>query len=170
LILLIERPVQKGDFVKVGDTVGTVDEIAMRATRVISRDGIAIIVPNSELITTTVVNQSAGTHKYRTRVKVGVSYNSDVNVVRDTLLEVARTHADVLAEPAPHVFFREFADSALTFELCVWLSDPQRDPFVTSDLRFAIDDAFRRRNIGIAFPQLEVHLRNDHRSVRPPSA
>jgi len=158
LILLIERPVQKGDFVVVGNTVGTVYEIAMRATKVISRDGVSIIVPNSELISGTVLNQSAPTSKYRVRIKVGVAYGSNIDLVRDTLLEVARKHPRVLGDPPPTVFFRDFGDSALDFELAVWLDDPQPEPAVTSDMRFAIDRAFRERAIEIPFPQRVLHV------------
>lgn len=161
LILLLERPVQQGDFVSVGDLVGRVDEIALRATRVISRDGVAVIVPNSALITATVINLSAGMPNYRARVKVGVAYGSDLTKVRDVLLELAAAHEEVLAEPAPHVFFRDFGDSSLDFELTVWLADPQHDPYVSSDLRFAIDAAFRLGGIEIPFPQRDLHLRVD---------
>ena len=159
LILLIERPVQRGDFVRTGDTVGVVDEIAMRATRIITRDGVAIIVPNSELITGRVVNLSAPTSVYRVRIAVGVAYGSDTSLVRDTLFEVARRDPRVLTTCEPEVYFRDFGDSALAFELCVWLDDPEDEPFVTSDLRFAIDAAFRAAQIEIPFPQRDVHVK-----------
>ncbi|MEP7125698.1 MAG: mechanosensitive ion channel domain-containing protein [Byssovorax sp.] len=161
LILLIERPVRKGDFVRVGDTAGTVEEIAMRATRLITRDGIAIIVPNSELISGRVVNLSAPSATYRARVTVGVAYGSDTSVVRRVLLEVAAQDPRVLDTPPPAVFFRDFADSSLAFELCVWLQDPHEEPLATSDLRFAVDAAFRKADIEIPFPQRDIHLRSD---------
>ncbi|MEO5728048.1 MAG: mechanosensitive ion channel domain-containing protein [Byssovorax sp.] len=160
LILLIERPVQKGDFVRIGDTAGTVEEIAMRATRLITRDGIAIIVPNSELISGRVINLSAPTATYRVRVAVGVAYGSDTSAVRRVLLGVAQSELRVLEAPPPAVFFRDFADSALAFELCVWLQDPHEEPLATSDLRFAIDAAFREAGIEIPFPQRDLHLRS----------
>jgi small-conductance mechanosensitive channel len=160
LILLIERPVQKGDYVRVGDTAGTVEEIAMRATRIITRDGVAIIVPNSELISGRVVNLSAPTSTYRVRVAVGVAYGSDTSMVRRVLLEVANADSRVLATPSPAVFFRDFADSSLAFELCVWLQDPHEEPLTTSDLRFAIDAAFREAGIEIPFPQRDLHVRS----------
>lgn len=160
LILLIERPVQKGDFVVIGDTVGTVHDISMRATRIVTRDGVAIIVPNSALITGRVENQSAPTSKYRVRIRVGVAYGSEVERVRSTLCEVGAAHPAVLEDPPPKVFFLSFGDNAMVFELAVWLDDPQPEPAVTSDLRFAIEAAFRQRKIEIAFPQLDVRLRS----------
>lgn len=159
LILLVERPVQQGDYIRVGDTVGRVDEIAMRATRVISRDGVAVIVPNSELITATVINQSAGSPNYRVRVKIGVAYGTDLSRMRDLLLRIAGAHEGVLADPPPRVFFRDFGDSTLDFELTLWLSDPQQEPFVTSDLRFAIDAEFRANGVEMPFPQRDLHVR-----------
>lgn len=167
LVLLIERPVQRGDFVVVGDTVGTVTEISMRATRIMSRDGIAIIVPNSELVNGRVVNQSAPTGVCRVRVRVHVAVGSDTELVRQTLLAVATGHADVLATPAPEVFFTDFAQGAYDFELAVWLRDPQPQPRVTSDLRFAIDRAFREQGIRIPLPQRDLHLAGGFERLTP---
>lgn len=171
-ILLLERPVQKGDFVVIGNTVGTVQEISLRATRVISRDGVSIIVPNSELISGPVVNQSAPTGTLRVRIAVGVAYGSDMEAVHETLLEVARSHPAVLTDPPPRVFFRNFGDSALELELAVWVGDPRPVPAVESDLRFAIDRSFRTLNVTIAFPQLDVHVHRDqlHRDGPSPQS
>lgn len=165
LILLIERPVQKGDVVVVSDNLGTVEEIAMRATRILTRDGVTIIVPNSEFITAKVMNRSAPTPSCRVRINVGVAYGSDTVQVRETLLELARNHGKVLAEPAPVVLFRNFGASALEFEMLLWLPEPLLEPSVTSDLRFAIDATFRARDIEIPYPQQVVHLRPE--SVPP---
>jgi len=159
LILLIERPVQKGDYIMVGDTVGTVVAIEMRATKVVSRDGVAIIVPNSELISTRVLNQSSPTSHKRATVNVGVAYGSDVADVKATLLAVASAHAEVLKDPVPAVFFLDFGDSALVFELAVWVEHPKVEPAVKSDLRFAIEHEFRKKNIQMPFPQRDVHVR-----------
>jgi small-conductance mechanosensitive channel len=157
LILLIERPVQKGDVVVVSDNLGTVEEIAMRATRIVTRDGVTIIVPNSEFITAKVVNRSAPTPICRVKVEVGVAYGSDTDRVRQTLLELARSHDKVLAEPAPVVLLRSFGASALEFEMLLWLPEPLLELSVTSDLRFAIDAKFRELGIEIPFPQQVVH-------------
>jgi potassium efflux system protein len=159
LILLIERPVQKGDFVVVGEVVGTVTEIEMRATKVVSRDGVAMIVPNSEFISARVVNQSHPTSRKRVQVRIGVAYGSDTSLVRDTLLAIALEHPRVLHDPPPVVFFRNFGESTLDFDLAVWLDHPEPEPIVTSDLRFAIDRVFREKKIELPVPQREVRLR-----------
>lgn len=160
LILLMERPVQKGDFIIIGDTVGTVDAIAMRATRVLSRDNVAIIVPNSKFINETVINQSAPSAAYRARIPIGVAYGSDIEKVRATLLAVAAAEPAVMQDRPPLVFFRNFGDSSLDFELVIWLRDPGPEPIVTSDLRFAIVKAFSEQSIEIPFPQRDLHLRS----------
>jgi potassium efflux system protein len=160
IILLIERPVQKGDFIVVGDTVGTVVAIEMRATKVVSPYGVAVIVPNSELIGKSVLNQTSPTSRIRVGIKVGVAYGSKLDVVREALLEVAARHEQVLKDPAPAVLFRDFGDSAMEFELTVWLPHPNRVESTTSELRFATDRTFREKGIEIPFPQRELRLRS----------
>ena len=159
IILLVERPIEKGDFVVVGEVVGTVIEIGMRSTKIVSRDGVAMIVPNSEFIAGRVLNQSHPTTRKRVRIGVGAAYGSDTQLVQDTLVSVALAHPEVLRDPAPLVLFKDFGDSSLDFELAVWLDTPDREPLIMSDLRFAIDRAFRERGIEIPFPQRELRLR-----------
>lgn len=158
LILLVERPVQKGEFVKIGDTEGIVEEIEMRATRLMTRDGISVLVPNSRLITEDVENLSAPNSDNRLRIEVGTAYGSDTRLVRKVLMEIAERDGRVLETPKPVVFFRSFGDSALDFELAVWINDPRARPGIASDLRFAIDDGFRKHGIQIPFPQRDLHI------------
>lgn len=164
IILLLERPVQKGDYIIVGDTVGIVESISLRSTRILSRDNIAIIVPNSKLISETVVNQSAVHVAYRTKVRVCVEYGSNTTLVESTLLELARLIPEVLASPSPSVFFRDFGESSLDFELVVWLKDPGPEPIVTSNLRFRINSEFQRLGIEMPFPQRVIHIRKEKNS------
>lgn len=160
LTLLIERPVQRGDFVVVGDTVGVVEEISMRATRIMTRDSIAIIVPNAELVTGKVVNMTQPDRVYRLRIPVGVAYGSDTAKVRACLLRVAEENEDVREDPGPQVFFVDFGNSSLDFELGVWLDQPHREPDIASALRFAIDMAFREAGVTIPFPQRDLHIKS----------
>jgi len=166
VILLVERPVQKGDFVRLGDTVGSVAAIEMRATRVITRDGISVLVPNSKLISDEVLNLSAPTAVNRLRVAVGVAYGSDTSLVRKVLLEVAQRDGRVRKDPKPVVFFEDFGSSSLDFELAVWLDNPEARPQVASDLRFAVDRAFRAHDITIPFPQRDLHLISGFEKLR----
>lgn len=160
IILLVERPIKEGDFIQVGSTFGAVSNIGLRGTTVITRDAVTIIVPNSELVSTQVVNLSVPTNEMRMRVSVGVEYGSNTSRVRDELMRVAAENDHVLAEPPPEVRFDSFGESSLDFSLLVWIREPSRDMFVASMLRFAIDDGFRKAGIVIAFPQRDLHIRS----------
>ncbi len=168
LILLAERPVQVGDWIEVGGKEGRVERIGARSTTIVTNDNISIIVPNADLITTSLVNWSHGDPTVRIRIPVGVAYGSDLDAVRGALLEVAAANPAVLPAPAPRVHFVAFGDSALELELAVWTRDvlDQQRRF-RSDLNFAIDAAFRARRIQVPFPQRDVHLKSDARPAPP---
>ena len=176
LILLLERPVKQGDYVEVGGVSGTVRQIHSRATVVTTLDGVDIIVPNGQFITEQVVNQTFDNARVRAWVEVGVAYGSDTALVEQTLLQVAADHDGVLKDPPPVVLFREFGESSLDFALLIWLADPRRKPKTTSEVRFAVDAAFRAAGIQIPFPQRDLHLKGGEWSdpdreseIRPPN-
>jgi small-conductance mechanosensitive channel len=158
LILLIERPIARGDFVQIGQARGTVMDVGMRATHVVTRDEVTIIVPNSELVTAQVINHSVPTPNLRISVRVGVAYGTDTARVKEVLLAVAKAEPGLLKDPAPEVRFDDFGDSSLLFSLLVWIPHPREDLRVSSQLRFAIDTAFREAGIQIPFPQREVRI------------
>jgi small-conductance mechanosensitive channel len=158
LIVLFEQPIRPGDFIKVGDAFGVVDHIGLRATRIVTRDQVTIIVPNSELVTTQVVNHSKPTQNLRISISVGVAYASDTTLVRNTLLALPADHAHILSDPPPEVRLEEFGDSSLNFSLLVWIADPSQDRRISSDLRFEIDRRFRAAGISIPFPQRDLHF------------
>jgi small-conductance mechanosensitive channel len=160
LILLIERPVGRGDFVQIGEVCGSVTDIGMRATKVVTRDEVTIIVPNSELITAQVVNHSVPTSNLRITVKVGVAYGTDTALVKAVLLGVAAASPELLADPPPEVRFEDFGESSLDFSLLVWIAIPHEDLRIASGLRFAIDTAFRAAGIQIPFPQRDLHVKS----------
>lgn len=160
VILLFERPINAGDRITVGEINGDVQAINLRSTTVSTPDNISIIVPNSEFISNRVVNWSYGDRKIRVHVPVGVAYGSDVDLVTRALLEEASRHPGVLSTPQPEVWFVAFGSSSLDFELLVWIPDPISQPQTVSDLNYAIDAAFRRKEIEIPFPQRDVHVRS----------
>jgi small-conductance mechanosensitive channel len=151
LIVLIERPVKRGDVIKVGDGCGTVVEIGLRATRIRTFDDVMLIIPNMELISARVVNQSEPTFNVRSAVPVTVAADCDVDVVRDTLLEIANGHELVLEEPAPVVRLKALGDSKLDFELLFWIPEPNQESAIASDLRFSIVKVFREKGIATPF-------------------
>jgi potassium efflux system protein len=160
LILLFEQPVRHGDFVRVGGTLGTVEDIGLRATHIITRDEVTIIVPNSALITAEVVNHSRPTTSLRIRVGVGVAYGTDPELVRRVLADVAKLSDAVLDTPKPEVRLEDFGDSSLLFALLCWIPHARDDLRISSALRFAIERAFRESGIVIPFPQREVRIKS----------
>jgi small-conductance mechanosensitive channel len=160
IIILLERPIKKGDIVQVGDTSGRVLDIKARSTLVLTRDDVVMIVPNSDFITKQVVNDSFSGDKLRLHVNVGVAYGSDVDKVTDVLIQVAMEHDKVLKSPPPTVILKEFGDSALVFHLRIWTSELWFFDLLLSDLRYEIVRKFKTAGITIPFPQRDLHVKS----------
>lgn len=159
IVLLFERPIKVNDRVTAENIEGNVVAINFRGTTIVTNDNVTMIVPNSEFINRTVINWSHADPNIRIHVPVSVAYGSDVELVTRTLLEVARADEWVLAQPAPEVYFKEFGESSLNFELLVWLDRPAQHVRLRSRLNYAIDAAFRRNGITIPFPQRDLHVK-----------
>jgi small-conductance mechanosensitive channel len=160
LILLFERPIKVGDRVTVGETEGEVMAINMRSTTILSLNNIAIIVPNSEFVSSRVTNWSHGDPKIRLDIRVGVSYGSDLETVIKSLQEVADEHPGVLKAPEPDVLLDGFGDSSWNMRLRVWISNPKRHYVIRSEINCAIVRKFREYGVEIPFPQRDLHLRS----------
>lgn len=166
VILLLERPIRIHDRIEIDGLWGDVRKISLRTTVVQTPDNITIIVPNSKLLENNLTNYSYGEPSIRLRIPVGVAYGSDTEAVTATLEAAAREHADVLENPAPAVWFREFGDSSLNFELLAWIANPARKYWIISDLNRDIDRRFREEGIEIPFPQRDLHLRSAESALR----
>jgi len=160
VILLFEQHIKVGDRVTVGDTEGDVAEINIRSTTIHSLNNVAIVVPNSEFISGTVINWSHGDPRTRLENDVGVSYDSDLDTVIRCLTEAAEEHAEVLKHPAPEVLHRGFGDSAWNMRLRAWVDTPQGRIRIQSDIYCAIVKRFREHHVEIPFPQRDLHLRS----------
>ncbi len=160
LAILVERPIQVGDLIEVDTLIGTVERIHPWATVVRTLDRVFVIVPNSRLTDRRVVNWSYRDPRCRIHVPVSVSYGSDTDLVKEALLYVATHHPSVLSTPEPQVWLTAFGTSSLDFELLVWINRPQDQFLLKSELNYAIDAEFRRRNIIIPFPQQDLHIRS----------
>lgn len=160
LVISLERPIKPGDYVRVGEFQGTVERIGARRTEILTNDRVSILVPNSKLLEQEVVSWSHGDPTCRITVKVGVAYGCDVRLVRRVLIEAAQSHPLVLADPRPDVDLASFGDSALNFELDVWIREPRVQNEIVADLNYRIEAAFRRHAIEIPFPQRELRLRS----------
>lgn len=159
-ILLFERPVRVGDHLKLTSVEGRVDNIGLRSTRIITNDSVMVIVPNSALIRNEIINWSY-CKCVRIKIPVGVAYGSDVQRVRETLIEASRSVEKVLDDPPPKVYLKSFGESSINFELLVWINMPHKNPEIRSDINYQIDRFFRQHQIAIPFPQRELHLHTD---------
>ena len=169
LILLAERPIKVGDWIEVGVHQGIVQSISVRSTELKTFERASVIVPNSELIANSVVNRMHRDRQGRLEVPIGVAYGSDVKKVREILLDCADKQSEILQNPAPFVLFMDFADSALLFELRAYVPDVGRRLRISSELRFAIDEAFRDAAIEIPFPQRDIHIKETHVEKKAPA-
>ena len=161
LTILVEEPIKVGDRVEVGEVSGDIVNISLRATTIVTNDNISIIVPNSEFISSQVINWSHNNRIVRFRLPVGVSYEEDPEIIKKLLLEVADENPNVQKEPKPKVFFEKFGDSSLDFKLGIWTSSHTDKPeFIRSEINYAIFQKFRENNIKIPFPQRDVHIKS----------
>jgi len=157
-ILLFERPIRVGDRITIGEDEGDVQNIRLRTTIVYTNDRIAIIVPNSKLVSQSVINWSYGDARARISIPVGVASNSDIEVVRETLLAVAEGVDRVLDDPPPKVQFLKFGEYSLDFRLLVWTREPNRHPEIRSDINYRIAKLLRERGIELGRPVQELRL------------
>jgi len=160
LIILFEQPIRVGDRIQLGDLDGRVDRIRARATEIVTNDDIYVIVPNSEFISQRVINWSHGEDRIRIPVPVGVAYGSDIDRVREVLLEAAMGVDAVLRDPPPVVRLKAFGDSAIEFEVLGWTREllQARGEFI-SRVNYAVHDALKKNGIEIPFPQRDLHLK-----------
>ena len=158
LLILFERPIRKGDWIRISGHEGIVKSIHIRSTELETFDKTSILIPNADVLSNDLENVTKGDQLGRVIISVGVSYNSDLRLVEKLLLEVANKDEGLAKDPAPFVLLMDFADSSVQFELRGILNDVTQGLKVKSRLRFAIWDAFQKNNIEIPFPQRVVHL------------
>ena len=166
LVILFERPVKVGDRIELtnnaGETInGDVINISARSSTILTNDNIAIIVPNSNLISNSVINWSYNDRRVRFNFPVGVHYKENPELIRKLLLQVAEQNEGVLKSPPPDVLFDEFGDSSLNFILRVWTSRYiQRPGVLKSQLYYSIHRKFKENDIEVPYPQRDIHLRS----------
>lgn len=151
IILLIERPVKVGDWVSVGGKEGYVRRINVRSTEIETFPRASVIIPNSELISQSVMNWTHRNRLGRIDINVPLSYAADVEKARDVLLGVLKGHEEILSMPAPEVIFRDLSSGQLTFSLRGHIADVERRHLIESDLRFAIMKSLKDSGVGLPF-------------------
>jgi small-conductance mechanosensitive channel len=158
LILLFERPIHVGDSIEVGDNLGEVRRIGIRASTIRTRQGAEIIIPNAQLVTDRVTNWTLSDQLRRLDVPVGVNYGAPPKEVIQMLERVARNHPRVMRVPPPQGLFVGFGDSSLNFELRAWTDEFADWARIRSDLAVAIHDGVAEAGWTIPFPQREVRI------------
>jgi potassium efflux system protein len=169
LMVLFERPFRVGDTITIGTVEGTVARIRTRATTIVDGDNREVIVPNKSFITDRLINWTLSDSITRIAIKVGVAYRNDPREAQRLLLEIAAAHPQVLDDPAPACWMTGFGDSSQDFDLRVSVAEiAQRNP-VRTDLQMRIAEVFREHDIEIAFPQMDLWLRNEMRVQQAPA-
>jgi MscS family membrane protein len=159
LSVFADKPFKIGDYIVLdkGER-GEVVEIGVRSTRIKTRDDILIAIPNSIIANSKIVNESAPIPNFRVRIPVSVAYGSDIDLVQQTLMDIAKENKNVIGDPAPRVRFREFGDSSLNFELLCWAEEPAARGRTVHELNCEIYKRFNESGIKFPFPQRDVHL------------
>lgn len=170
LTLLIERPIKVGDWIVVGDQEGIVKRIQVRATEIETFQRNSVIVPNSEFLVSNVINRTQKDSVGRIELPIGVAYGSDTAKVEEILLGVARDNPKIAQWPEPFVLFQNFGDYSLDFELRCYCQNVFDTIRGGSELRFAIDKAFREEGIEIPFPQRDVNIKGIEKLIPPGAA
>ena len=160
-VLLFEGGVRVGDELEVDGMMVRVERIDLRSTRVITRFGNLIVIPNGLISGQTVRNFTQGENATLIQLDVGVAYGSDVERVKVILLEAANAEEEVVKKAQTAVLFNDFGQSSLQFTVYFWIEKPFLRKLISSNIRFRIDEAFRANGIRIPFPQRDVHVHQE---------
>lgn len=168
MILLVDRPFRIGDRIKLADgRIGDVQDIGLRSTKLLATDATVLVIPNSDLCNSVVINMVRPTAVVQGRISLGVGYDSDIDAIKLLLADVAASTEGVLAEPAPVVQFIAFGDSALELQIFFWVSAPGRLSAVTDQLNSAILRRLREENVEIPFPARTIYLQQQNSNAAP---
>tara|TARA_R110000868_G_scaffold64546_5_gene193952 strand:+ start:301 stop:1149 length:849 start_codon:yes stop_codon:yes gene_type:complete len=161
IILLSEKSIKIDDVLEIDDDVVKIQSIGLRTSKGLNTDDISIIIPNSLITTSKVINWSHQTKKTRFRIQVGVAYGSDVDLVIKILEESAFEQADVSDRELTEARLVDFGNSSLDFQVLFFSKNIFRINKVKSDIRRNINQKFKENNIAIPFPQMDLHLKSN---------
>ena len=162
IILLSERSIEVGDVLEIDSDVVIIESIGLRTSKAMNRDDISIIIPNSLITTSKVINWSHQSQQTRFKIDVGVAYGSDVDLVIKILEESAFEHSELQDRKLIEARLLRFGSSSLDFQLLFFSANIFRIGKMKSDIRRRINKNFTENNIVIAFPQLDLHLKSNN--------
>ena len=158
ILMILDQSLHVGDIIEVDGKVGQVKEIKLRTTRVVTRNDRVMIIPNHKFMIETLFNWTQNNSTNRENVTVGVAYGSDVNLVKQILIDCAKSTEGIVLPESIIVLFEDFADSSLNFAVYFHVANGMNSPKIQSDIRFKIDKEFSRNNIQIPFPQRDIRI------------
>jgi small-conductance mechanosensitive channel len=161
VFIMADAPYKIGDYVVLQDGLrGEIRNIGLRSTRLLTRDDVEVTIPNSIMGNTAVINETGGPHeKYRIRVKTSVAYGSDIDQVRECLLDVAARSTFACEFPEPRVRFRHFGASGLEFELLCWINEPVLKGRALDNINSAVYKRFQQEGIEIPYSKQDVYIK-----------
>ena len=165
LILLTERSIKINDILEVDGDIVKIESIGLRTSKALNRDDISIIIPNSLITTSKVINWSHQSQKARFKIDVGVAYGSDVDLVIKILEESAFEHPEVFNRELVEARLMNFGNSSLDFQLLFFSKNIFRIGKAKSDIRRIINKKFAENNISIPFPQMDLHFKSNSAGI-----
>jgi small-conductance mechanosensitive channel len=168
--ILADAPYKLGDYIVLdGNERGKVTKIGLRSTRILTRDDIEIIIPNTLIANSKIINESGGPSiRQRMRIPVGVAYGSDIETVKKVLLDAVRTQEAVSSRPEPWVRFNGFGESSLDFDIRCWINDPARRGRVLDAINCGVYDGLNQAGIEIPFPKRDLYIKELPEGFRLP--
>ena len=163
IFIMADAPYKENDYINLDSGErGYVTNIGLRSTRLLTRDDIEITIPNSVIANSKIINESGGPNEdERVRINIGVAYGSDIDKVRNILLDIANKNDNISKKNNPRVRFRTFGESSINFQLLFWIPKPEMRGRVSDEINTEIYKTFNRENIEIPFPQRTIHLKNN---------
>lgn len=161
VFIMADAPYKVGDYVVLDSGErGEITHIGIRSTRMFTRDHIEVTIPNSVMGNSKITNESGGPNeRSRCRIAVGVSYNTDIDLVRSVLLAIADNQELVCVDPEPRVRFRRFSGSALDFELLVWIDKPELKGRLIDSINSEIYKQFKQNSIEIPYSKQDLYIK-----------
>jgi len=163
-MILTDRPFREGDRIELNNGMrGDVLHIGLRSTKILSREGKYVVIPNKDLANGQVINHVLPDPKMRLRIPVGVAYGTDMRKVKAIIRSILDENPRVLKDPPPRIYFTEFGESSLNLLIRCWIEDARDQWPVTDEINMAIKDRFEAEGIEIPFPQRDIHIRSQGR-------